>query len=88
VPVRFIPVRSDDSRILTCVLEEQGDEFVAVHDLLHERRETGWAMSVSSYRKVRLSAEGVRADCAAADLEVASIGLERGLVTLVGRRLR
>jgi SAM-dependent methyltransferase len=86
VPVRFIPVRSDESRILTCVLEEQG-EFLAVHDLVHERRESGWAMSVSSYRKLRLSAEGVRADAVAAGLVIDSMGVERGLVTLVGKRL-
>jgi hypothetical protein len=87
LPLRFIPVRSDESLILTCVLEEQG-EFVAVHDLLHERRESGWAMSVSSYRKLRLSPTGVRADCAAAGLEIASVGVQNGLVTLVGRRVR
>jgi SAM-dependent methyltransferase len=85
LPVRFVPVRSDEERILTCVLEEQG-EHVAVHDLLYERREAGWAMSVSSYRKLRLSPTGVQADCIAAGLEIASIGVERGLVTLVGRR--
>lgn len=82
VPVRFIPVRSDEARILTCILEEQGD-FVVVHDLLHERQESGWKMSVSSYRKLRLGSEGVRADAVAAGLEIVSLGVERGLVTLV-----
>ena len=81
--VRFVPVRSDDSRILTCVLEERGDH-VAVHDLLHERRDGAWRLSVSSYEKVRLSPAAARADAEAAGLEVVSLEVAGGLVTLVG----
>lgn len=33
---RFIPVRSDEGRILTCFLEYSEDS-VLVHDILHER---------------------------------------------------
>jgi hypothetical protein len=50
---RFIPVRSDDSRILTCFLEEHPN-FVQVHDILHERASGAWVTTVSSYRKLRL----------------------------------
>ena len=53
---RFIPVRSDDSRILTCFLE-YGDSHVTVHDILHERDGTDWKQSVSAYQKLRLSPE-------------------------------
>ena len=84
LPTRFVPVRSDDARILTCVLEEQG-QFVVVNDILHERHETGWTMSVSSYRKLRLSPEEVRAEAASAGLEVTSLSNEQGLVTIVAR---
>lgn len=55
---RFIPVRSDADRILTCFLEYD-DSHVTVHDLLHEREETQWKMNVSSYRKLRLAREWV-----------------------------
>ncbi len=51
---RFIPVRSDDSRILTCFLEFREDT-VNVTDLLYERTETGWQQKVSSYLKLRLT---------------------------------
>jgi SAM-dependent methyltransferase len=51
---RFIPVKSDDTRILTCVLDYE-EEFVTVTDLLYERTETGWKQRVSSYVKVRIS---------------------------------
>jgi SAM-dependent methyltransferase len=50
---RFIPVRSDDQRILTCFLEEHADH-VEVHDVLHEKLQGKWVMKVSSYRKLRL----------------------------------
>ena len=50
---RFIPVKSDDTRILTCVLDYD-DEKVRVTDLLIEKTETGWKQKVSSYNKVRI----------------------------------
>lgn len=50
---RFIPVKSDENRILTCVLEYAHDT-VRVTDLLNEKTETGWMLKVSSYNKVRL----------------------------------
>ena len=51
---RFIPVKSDDTRILTCVLDYQPG-IVTVTDLFHEKTETGWQQTVSSYNKVRIS---------------------------------
>ena len=50
---RFIPVRSDDSRILTCFLE-YGKDRVTVHDLLLEKEQGKWRQRVSSYLKLRL----------------------------------
>ena len=51
---RFIPVRQDDRRILTCFLEYE-ETRVMVYDVLHERAADGWALRVSSYPKLRLS---------------------------------
>jgi hypothetical protein len=51
---RFIPVRSDTDRILTCFLEYE-PEAVRVHDLIHVRRGGEWALHKSSYRKLRLA---------------------------------
>ena len=53
---RFIPVRSDDQRILTCFLE-YFPEHVMVHDIVYEKNNGDWQQKVSSYPKVRL-AEG------------------------------
>ncbi|HVX42893.1 MAG TPA: methyltransferase domain-containing protein [Mycobacteriales bacterium] len=51
---RFIPVRSDEDKIMTCFLEDEGDA-VRVHDLIHTRNPgNGWDLATSSYRKLRL----------------------------------
>src|SRR5450631_798939 len=51
---RFILVRRDEQRILTCFLE-YADTIVTVHDLLHEQEAGQWRLRVSSYPKLRLS---------------------------------
>jgi SAM-dependent methyltransferase len=56
---RFIPVRSDDDRIMTCFLEFENSESVLVHDLVYTRDGTGWMLNKSSYRKLRLGIEWV-----------------------------
>jgi SAM-dependent methyltransferase len=78
---RFIPVRSDSSRIHTCFLEEL-PKHVAVHDLIHERAGAGWSMSVSAYRKLRLAPGAVREALNAAGLEAAIEPGPRGMVRI------
>lgn len=51
---RFIPVKSDDNRILTCFLEYE-TEYVIVNDILYEKENNNWNMKTSFYRKLRLS---------------------------------
>lgn len=55
---RFIPVKSDQNRILTCFLDYT-PTHVTVTDLLHENKGTAWEQKVSSYKKVRISASEV-----------------------------
>lgn len=55
---RFIPVKSDETRILTCFLE-YGETQVTVHDLLYEKTGNGWEQKISAYPKLRLSLETV-----------------------------
>ena len=56
---RIVPVRQDDRRMLTCVLEYT-DTAVVVHDLVHERTAAGWTLRVSSYPKLRFAPEWAR----------------------------
>ena len=84
---RFIPVRSDDSRIMTCFLEYREHELT-VHDLLYERNPPGeqsaWRFSVSSYNKLRLSPERVSAMIQQNGLAVTRDTGLSGMVRLVG----
>jgi SAM-dependent methyltransferase len=56
---RFMRVRGDESRIVTCFLE-YAESSVQVYDILHERSQDTWSMSVSTYRKLRLKPGWVR----------------------------
>jgi SAM-dependent methyltransferase len=53
---RFLPVRADADRIMTCVLDYE-PEAVVVNDLVHVREGNGWSLRKSSYRKLRLAAD-------------------------------
>ena len=70
---RFVPVRNDANRILTCMVEDTG-ETVTVHDLLHLREEGGWRLAVSSYPKLKLDPRWV-----AEKLEERGLVVERSL---------
>lgn len=52
---RFIPVKSDHNRILTCFLEYRSLTQVEVTDLLYEFNGTHWEQKISSYTKTRIS---------------------------------
>jgi 2-polyprenyl-3-methyl-5-hydroxy-6-metoxy-1,4-benzoquinol methylase len=55
---RFIPVKSDERMILTCVLDFEKD-FVNVTDVIHENQNGTWKQKVSAYRKVRLTLNNI-----------------------------
>ncbi len=82
---RFLLVRSDETRILTCLLE-YGTGTVRVHDLLHERREGRWELRVSSYVKLRLAPQRVIGQLEASRLSVQRDEGPDGMVRLVARR--
>ena len=52
---RFIPVKSDENRILTCILDYT-DERVLVTDQLYEKSGNDWVQKVSTYPKLRITA--------------------------------
>ena len=81
---RFIPVRADRDRILTCFLEALPGH-VLVHDILHEREGGTWQMRVSSYRKLRLSPAVVTAALKAARLDGTIAQGPRGMLRLVAQ---
>ena len=80
---RFIPVRSDERRILTCFLEYEEDTVV-VHDILHERAGDAWETRVSSYRKLRLSPERVIASLETFGFETRKQAGLHGTIGVIG----
>jgi SAM-dependent methyltransferase len=72
---RFISVRADPDRMLTCFLEYE-DETLTVYDILNERDGFGWNQRVSAYQKLRLSTDWVVDILKANGLQVTQ---ERGL---------
>lgn len=82
---RFIPVRADENRILTCFLE-YSREIVRVHDVLHERMPDGWHVRVSSYPKLRLSVESVVRPLTSLGFSVRREPGLGGMVRIVARR--
>jgi SAM-dependent methyltransferase len=81
---RFIPVRSDERRILTCFLEYEEDTVV-VHDILHERAGDAWETKVSSYRKLRLSTDRVASSLESFGFDARSEPGPRGMTRIVAR---
>ncbi len=69
---RFIPVRSDDNKIMTCFLEFENADSVVVHDLVYVRQATGWSLNKSSYRKLRLGVDWIRQELSNAGFAVIS----------------
>jgi SAM-dependent methyltransferase len=82
---RFIPVRADENRILTCFLE-YGDDHVDVHDLLHERQGSVWQFKLSGYRKLRLSPAWVGGALDDAGFSVRNEPGPSGMVRLIATR--
>jgi SAM-dependent methyltransferase len=81
---RFIPVRSDERRILTCFLEYE-EHTVVVHDILHERAGDAWETRVSSYRKLRLSPDRVVGSLESFGFTTRRESGQRGMVRVIGQ---
>ncbi|HTB89369.1 MAG TPA: class I SAM-dependent methyltransferase [Steroidobacteraceae bacterium] len=79
---RFILVRADERRILTCFLEYQ-DARVLVHDLLHERENGRWRQVISSYPKLRLAPAWVISNLSELGFSVKRDTTPSGMVRIV-----
>ena len=79
---RFIPVRSDERRILTCFLDYDED-MVSVYDILHERQGDAWETRVSSYRKLRVSPDHVIGSLESLGFKARRDAGPRGMVRIV-----
>lgn len=85
-PERFIPVRSDETRILTCFLEFFPNH-VMVHDILHEWQSGTWIQKTSCYPKLRLSEAYVIETLDRNKIKLLSTQCISGMIYLVGQKL-
>jgi SAM-dependent methyltransferase len=82
---RFIPVRSDADRIMTCFLE-YGPETVTVHDFIHVREDSGWTLHKSNYQKLRLAPGDVTAALKDAGFRIEHDEASGGMHAIVAKR--
>jgi hypothetical protein len=82
---RFILVRRDANRILTCFLE-YGPDVVTVHDSLTQRIDGHWVQTVSSYPKLRLAPDWVEAKLQSSGLRSRRETAPSGMVRIVGTK--
>jgi len=81
---RFIPVKNDENRIMTCFLEYEATSVV-VHDIVLERTSAGWETRISAYRKLRLLPDDLIACLQSHGFRVRRDAGMRGMVRLVAR---
>lgn len=84
---RFIPVKSDSTRILTCFLEYFEDRL-RVTDLLYEFENDRWVPKVSSYFKTRTTQSVVVQALQDAGFEILLNEMKSRMITIVaGKRM-
>ena len=82
---RFIPVKSDDHKILTCFLE-YSDDKVNVTDLLYVNENGKWIQKVSSYQKVRISESKIKEILSIEGFEIESSEMVNRLVYIIASK--
>jgi SAM-dependent methyltransferase len=83
---RFILVRSDENKIMTCFLEFENADSVVVHDLVYLRQDSGWSLDKSSYRKLRLGIAWIREELSRAGFHILSEDLSGRLIGLAAMK--
>jgi 2-polyprenyl-3-methyl-5-hydroxy-6-metoxy-1,4-benzoquinol methylase len=82
---RFILVRSDAERILTCCLD-YGTDRVSVTDIVHQKSAEGWRLTASEYPKLRLSRELVTTLIQSNGVEMPRSESKAGRIAIVARK--
>jgi 2-polyprenyl-3-methyl-5-hydroxy-6-metoxy-1,4-benzoquinol methylase len=82
---RFLLVRGDAERVLTCFLD-YGADRVLVTDVVHELSAGQWSMRASEYEKLRLAPSAVTSGLSALGLSVERCESRGGRVAIAARR--
>jgi SAM-dependent methyltransferase len=82
---RFIPVRSDVNRIMTCFLEYE-QTHVSVTDIIYEKVSGSWEQKISAYKKIRLIPDEIISLLESQLFTITFKGLQKGLVTVIAQK--
>ncbi len=82
---RIIPVRSDESRIMTCFLE-YSENHVKVIDIIYELKNSKWDLYKSEYHKIRLKMEEIILMLEEEGLIIISLEKTNGFVQLIAEK--
>jgi 2-polyprenyl-3-methyl-5-hydroxy-6-metoxy-1,4-benzoquinol methylase len=82
---RFIPVKSDSQRILTCFIEYFVDKL-RVTDLLHEFENDKWVQKVSSYYKTRINRDLVLGFLKDSGFKISLDNVANRMITIIGQK--
>lgn len=82
-----IPVKSDDSRLLTCILNFETQK-VKVTDLLWEKTGNEWQQKVSSYYKIRLSSGLIERLLSQHGFEIKLNTLQQGMHHVIAQKMK
>jgi SAM-dependent methyltransferase len=82
---RFIPVKSDSQRILTCFVEYSVDKL-RVTDLLYELENDKWVQKVSSYYKTRINRDLVLGFLKGSGFKINLNNLANRMITIIGQK--
>jgi SAM-dependent methyltransferase len=82
---RLIPVRSDDNKIMATFLEYEITQ-VNVHDIVFVKGDSGWDLSKSTYRKLRIGMGQVHDLLQHLDFRVISSEVQEGFSVIVAQK--
>ncbi len=82
---RFIPVKRDNDRMMTCLLE-CGKEHIAVKDMFYERRNGIWEFRASEYHKARVLPAEMRGIIEQSGFKVISEQVFSNMVVLIAMK--
>jgi len=83
---RFIPLRSDKTKIMTTFLEYQ-PEYVVVHDLIYIKSNNNWDLHKSSYKKLRLNIIWLKEQFTTLGMNIEYEGTEQGFTILIASKI-
>lgn len=82
---RFIPVRSDDNTIFTCILEYE-DDYINVYDLVYNKVGERWEMHISNYRKLIIQPLLAKLKLEFFNFEIMHFSVNKGMVTIIAKK--